>query len=119
MMSELLGASAIAPLAMDAWPSVRGIQVLPPSVDFQTPPSAAPMYRMLLLLGSIAMEFTLPAVTYGDPALVGWGPIDIQLATSRALPAVELDGSARAWASMFPISAMPFSRAPVGMCPSG
>src|ERR1022692_820269 len=93
MMSELFGSSAIAPLAMEGWASVRDFQVAPPSVDFQTPPSAAPMYRVLLFCGSIAIEFTLPADTKLVPALVGWGPMDVQLPTRRAFEVIELSGA--------------------------
>src|SRR5438874_840218 len=41
-MSGLDGASASDPIAMTGWLSKIGVKVLPPSVDFQMPPDAAP-----------------------------------------------------------------------------
>ena len=37
-----LGATASAPIAATGWSSKTGAQRLPPSVDFQMPPEAAP-----------------------------------------------------------------------------
>jgi hypothetical protein len=36
------GATASAPMACADWPSKTGVKRMPPSVDFQTPPEAAP-----------------------------------------------------------------------------
>jgi hypothetical protein len=38
----VLGATASAPIACVVWSSMVGFQVPPPSVDFHTPPEAAP-----------------------------------------------------------------------------
>jgi hypothetical protein len=41
-MLGLLSATASDPIACDDWPSKVGFHVEPPSVDFHTPPDAAP-----------------------------------------------------------------------------
>ena len=41
-MFGLLCETASAPIACDVWSSKVGFQVVPPSVDFHTPPDAAP-----------------------------------------------------------------------------
>ena len=42
-MFESLGARAMAPMNRVGWESVRGVQLVPPSVVFHTPPPAAAM----------------------------------------------------------------------------
>jgi hypothetical protein len=45
MVSMLPGSSAIAPIDCTACLSNLGLNVVPPSVDFHTPPLAEPTYR--------------------------------------------------------------------------
>jgi hypothetical protein len=42
MVLDSEGATASAPIAATGSPSKMGVQLFPPSVDFQTPPDAAP-----------------------------------------------------------------------------
>jgi hypothetical protein len=43
-----LGSRAMAPMDCTGWRSNTGWNVVPPSVDFHTPPLAAPTYRVVL-----------------------------------------------------------------------
>jgi hypothetical protein len=59
--------------------SVNELQVLPPSVVTQRPPSALPKYRLLALFGFAASADTRPEVKGGkDNDLVGCGPTENQ-----------------------------------------
>src|SRR5512141_2881410 len=49
----------------DPCPSKTGENEMPPFVDFQTPPAAAPTYHVRLSLGSIAISATRPDVSAG------------------------------------------------------
>ena len=60
MLLGLLGSIAIAPIASDAWLSVIGAQVLPPSMVSHTPPAAVPRYIIRGLVGLIASEVARP-----------------------------------------------------------
>src|SRR5262252_7580296 len=75
------GATASAPTARSLIASVSGDHVLPSSVVFHTPPSAAPIYIVPGLVGSAARAVARPA------PLVG--PMD-----SHAFPATDSGDSA-------------------------
>ena len=64
MILLLFGSIAIPEIPITESSSPNGAQVLPASVDFQTPPAGAPTNKVLGSLGSSTMQFTLP-----DPAL--------------------------------------------------
>src|SRR5262245_12986836 len=59
------GATASAPTERSLIASVKGAQVLPSSVVFQTPPSAAPMYIVPGFVGSAAIAVARPAPLVG------------------------------------------------------
>src|SRR5262245_16981969 len=59
------GATAIAPTARSLIESVSGVQVLPSSVVFQTPPSAVPRYIVPAIVGSVAIAVARPAPFVG------------------------------------------------------
>ena len=56
-----LGSIAIAPMARLIWKSLFGCQSRPPSVVFQTPPQAVPMYIVSGSIGSNAQHSVRPA----------------------------------------------------------
>src|SRR5215467_5423242 len=59
------GATASAPTARSLIESVSGAQLLPLSVVFQAPPSAAPIYNVAGLVGSAAIAVARPAPFVG------------------------------------------------------
>ena len=81
-------AIAIAPIAWVSSSSPIEAQVAPPSVVFQIPPSAAPMYTVSSCCGSTATAVTRPASMphpapklfttgswyVGSSEFTGWGP---------------------------------------------
>src|SRR5262249_31027720 len=80
MIFALVGSTTTDPIARDGWSSVRGTQLAPRSLDLQTPPRAAPMYKVLVLLGAMAMELVRPASRV-EPLVSGAGPRNSQIAS--------------------------------------
>src|SRR6187402_694213 len=72
MISGFTGSITIDPIASEHCLSVSGVQVEPPSVVFQTPPCAPPMYTMLLFVGWTATVEMRPIAV----PLIENGPID-------------------------------------------
>jgi hypothetical protein len=58
---SVVGSIARAPIAVVGIASVFGVHVAPPSVDFHTPPSAAPTKIVFALEGRQAIELIRPA----------------------------------------------------------
>src|SRR5579872_6631256 len=111
----------MALVASEGWSSVSGVQLTPPSVVFQTPPEAAPIYITLLSRGSMAIALQRPAVEEAVLPLVGFGPINVHVAESSARPVSEAPVCARvrwrcrAAASTWRNCRMAFTRAPAGI----
>src|ERR1041384_3016854 len=80
MMLVLFGANASEPIASDAWLSVNGVHVAPPSNVCHTPPCAPPISQWFVLLGLTAMAETRPLMARVNnvapiwPSNVGAGP---------------------------------------------
>src|SRR5947199_47601 len=72
---------ARAPMFSEHWESVSGVQLLPPSVVFHTPPLAAPMYIVFAFTTAIAV--TRPDAVYNPPK-----PEMMELGPSATHPAV-------------------------------
>src|SRR5260370_2679404 len=91
-----LGAMATAPMNSVDWPSVSGVQLLPPSVVLHTPPPAAAMNMRLALLGSGAMPTVRPATTLAftpnGPLTSDAGPMSVQLALFSGMEGGGLPG---------------------------
>src|SRR5438309_9927084 len=58
---------ANAPIASDCAPSNIAVQLVPPSVERQTPPCAVPRYTLLALPGSTTIEVTRPLIDIPAP----------------------------------------------------
>src|SRR6266508_6632590 len=78
------GSMATAPIAREGCPSNLGLQVVPPSVVFHTPPGAVAMYTPRASVVSVAMSFTRPDQGGGPGQhpccrpVIGRGPIEVQ-----------------------------------------
>src|SRR6516164_9215419 len=68
-----VGATAMDPIAATGWSSKIGMNVVPPSVDFQTPPEAEPRYQVFGSPGTPATAAMRPA---------GAGPMYLNLSGS-------------------------------------
>src|SRR6266850_7697262 len=68
--------TAIVTVAPTSGKSVMGVQLVPPSVVIQRPPSAPPRYTLLALLGFTTSAVTRPEVNGAEiVVLVACGPI--------------------------------------------
>ena len=68
MVLELVGSMAMAPIDCTGSLSNTGLKVVPPLVDFHTPPLAAPTY-------TVSRPFSLIAVSAGTRPLMAAEPI--------------------------------------------
>ena len=76
IICEFEGSIAISETPITAKSSVLVDQLTPPLIDFQSPPSGAPTYIILLSLGSKRIKFNLPAP---PPDGFPTGPTIVQL----------------------------------------
>src|SRR5437762_1881641 len=76
-MSGFGGSSAIDPTSNEGCVSVSGVQLPPPSVVFQTPPSADPRYATFALRGSTTRAVMRPDAEPQQKSISGRGPMSV------------------------------------------
>src|SRR5512143_1313079 len=131
MLWLLSGSSTIEPTASVGCPSVRAVQLAPPSVVFHTPPMAPPTYMVVGVFGSTTIADSRPETGESSNTFcVGCGPIGDQTVPEAggAAPSAGIDRPRTLEGVTFPRASLAIislscrnasSRTPPGIYPCG